>query len=1498
MASNYVISSGQHVSNVTLSDGDRLFIESGASAERTIFGTGSIEVVLVGGSASSELFGVSGGVIASGIQSNALLTSTNEIDANGRAGVATNNTVVGGIIVAVSGGTTLSNTITQSGRSLVLSGSLASGNDLTLGGLEVVSAGGFAKNEIVSDGGELDAYGSETILSQILVNGGFVYLENGVHATSNTVVGDGNVSVTNGSVVSATTVSHGGQMQALSGGTLLSNTVATTAIIGAAEGGILSGNTAGPGGQLQVSSGGFASGNFISGNLSVEVVSSGGTAVGATVVSAGQLQVSAGGYSENDTIIGSNTLEFAYSGGTVAHETLLSGAQLQVFSNAKASGDVLRDSGTFEVVYSGGVAVGETVYAGAELDARGSGALVSGATASGGVLWAGSGGVLSGNILYSGASLQIESGSFSYGNTLNSGSYENLTGSSIARGETVLDGANVKALDAGSRIEGATVSKGGILAAKNGGVADGNSLSGGQLEIGPGGLASNNIFVGSDVDYSSSQQGEWVQSGGTVSHETFLSSAALRVDAGGSASDIQINGAEINLVSGGTVDTAHLSSDSLIIVGQNAVLKNTEIASGTELIIQSPASFLNDTIDIGAKVGVGVDAGVTTMFSGNKLIIQGNNGSQTLTINGNGDEFFLQPVAGEDGIFTLEEGTPCYCRGTLIATARGDIPVEALRIGDQVATASNGYRPVRWIGRRSYSGQFANGNRDVLPVVFRRGSLGNGLPRQDLSVSPLHAMYLDGVLIPAVLLVNGTSIVQAEKMDEVSYFHIELESHDIVFANGAYSETFVDDDSRGMFHNADEYAALYPNAVKQPAVYCAPRVEEGAQLENIRKTLAGLYAAAPIKDAPLEGFLDTVTRSRLSGWARNPKDSAPVCLQILDCGRVIGEVVANKPRPDVGTECGFVFDVPAGLSPLERHVLEVRRVEDHTSVGNVPWMLDQLPQAPVQAVVVSGAGKPLDGCLDEVTRDRVAGWAWNPKTPDEPVALQILDNGQLIASVLANGLRPDVKATGRNVRCGFDILLPGGLSPFTRHVIEVRGESDGTLLAAPTVIEPVTVFDDTFEQAVSRAVAAATDQKGQEHILSFLMGQVEKLSQAHAQKESGKADRELAASRRRRGLKVETSKVTKRVLVVDALRPRTDHDAGSCAIVSHMKAFQKLGYDVSFVAADQMADTGRGPVLSGVTVMAAPFYVSLEDLLRKQADSFDVVYLHRQDIASRYIALVRRYQRRARVVYSVADLHFVRLARQAQVLSEPALLAKAQSVQQAECAAARQADAVITHSMDEATLLRRDVASVNVHVVPWAVEPRKRVPGFAKRHGVVFVGNYTHTPNVDAARWLVEEIMPLVWAQDSSIGCTLVGAGMTEEVASLARKGVTVRGHVADLTSVFDAARLSVAPLRFGAGIKGKVLDSFAAALPCVMTGVAAEGLGLNNDLSQLVGRNAQELADSIVRIHNNAENQKHLARAAWTYVREHNAPKVVESALQSALEQKMKVYQVQKRAG
>ncbi|MFT8505487.1 Hint domain-containing protein [Acetobacter sp.] len=945
---------------------------------------------------------------------------------------------------------------------------------------------------------------------------------------------------------------------------------------------------------------------------------------------------------------------------------------------------------------------------------------------------------------------------------------------------------------------------------------------------------------------------------------------------------------DYSATNGAALSNVSLTSGQTAAVHSGSTASGITVGDGSRLALYAGSTASGISLASGAKIDLPEMAwssdATATLTDASTLTVTSGSSTYTISLDGSyGADFFSLAADGSGGTMLLAEGTPCYCRGTLILTDRGEVPVETLQIGDLVQTATNGLRPIRWIGRRSYSGTFANGNRDILPVVFRRGSLGHGLPHQDLSVSPLHAMYLDGVLVPAVLLVNGSTIVQAERMDEVAYFHVELEQHDIIIANGTQSETFVDDHSRGMFHNAGEYDVLYPDAGTVAARYCAPRVEEGAQLEGIRRRLnpAARKSAAL---APLEGYLDVATHRHVRGWARVPGSERPVRLQIVDNGVVLGEVLADRMRDDVGSACGFYFDIPGGLSAVERHVLEIRRADDHALLGHCPWMMDQAAQQPRQAIVATVPAVPLDGCIDIATRNRIAGWVCNSAAPDEAVTLQIVDNGAVLASVVANGRRPDVARTGRPVLCGFDVLLPGGLSPMTRHVLEIRRSSDGALLGEPQVIEPANAFDADMSRSVARAVAAAAEDQDGDQVLSFLLAQVEKLRQARSDAASGTATATFDAALRRRGLSTKGSVTRKRALVIDGQHPDEKRDAGSQAILSHMAALEALGYDVCFVAADQMDRTFPLDGLPGVTVLGQPFFASVEDVLRRQANSFDVVYLHREDIATRYMALVRRNQRRARVLYSVADLHFLRLARQAAVQGRPELMAQANQIRVAEYRAALQADAVLTHSEAEAAQLRKDLPQANVHVVPWAIPAQSG--SSVRRNGVVFVGNYAHAPNTDAARWLVDEIMPAVWAADPTICCTLVGADMPESLHALADERIRVLGHAQDLGAVLAGHRLSVAPLRFGAGIKGKVIESLASGLPCVMTPVAAEGLALPDALEDLVHGDATALAARIVALHNSADLSG-LVEAGQAFADEGFSSRAVTTALELALSER-----------
>ena len=193
----------------------------------------------------------------------------------------------------------------------------------------------------------------------------------------------------------------------------------------------------------------------------------------------------------------------------------------------------------------------------------------------------------------------------------------------------------------------------------------------------------------------------------------------------------------------------------------------------------------------------------------------------------------------------------CFLEGTRIFGLNGDIPVETMNRGDRLITKSGAMRPVRWVGRRTIDSQRHPRPETVWPVRIERGAIDDGLPERTLYLSPDHAIYLDGCLVPAKALVNGRSIVQEQRRN-FTYYHIELETHDILLAEGLPTESYLDTGNRRFFESDDDAMTLHPDFAQtmRETRSCAPFVESGPMLAAIRARIDARLPAAEITTDP------------------------------------------------------------------------------------------------------------------------------------------------------------------------------------------------------------------------------------------------------------------------------------------------------------------------------------------------------------------------------------------------------------------------------------------------------------------------------------------------------------------------------------------------------------------------------------------------------------------------------------------------------------------------
>jgi GT2 family glycosyltransferase/glycosyltransferase involved in cell wall biosynthesis len=326
----------------------------------------------------------------------------------------------------------------------------------------------------------------------------------------------------------------------------------------------------------------------------------------------------------------------------------------------------------------------------------------------------------------------------------------------------------------------------------------------------------------------------------------------------------------------------------------------------------------------------------------------------------------------------------------------------------------------------------------------------------------------------------------------------------------------------------------------------------------------------------------------------------------------------------------------------------------------------------------------------------------------------------------------------------------------------------------------------------------------------------------------------------------------KNILVIDHHLPMSDKDAGSVRMFHILNILHQLGHRVTFVP-DNLANIspyGHELQKRGIEIIYHPYFKKVRDYLISHGPEFDAVVLSRCDFARKHIADTRLYAQRSRIIFDTVDLHFLRTDREAQITNNPETREKARQHEELEYDLIDQADETWVVSSVEQKLLHEARPDKSIEIVPTIVEvPGSKTP-FALRRDWLFIGGFQHTPNIDAVLFFAKDIYPLVSEHLRDSKFYIIGDKVPPEVAALACERIVVAGLQRDVRPFFDSVKLSVAPLRFGAGVKGKINQSMAFGVPVVATSLAIEGMELQDREDILVADKPEDFARALVELY------------------------------------------------
>jgi glycosyltransferase involved in cell wall biosynthesis len=273
--------------------------------------------------------------------------------------------------------------------------------------------------------------------------------------------------------------------------------------------------------------------------------------------------------------------------------------------------------------------------------------------------------------------------------------------------------------------------------------------------------------------------------------------------------------------------------------------------------------------------------------------------------------------------------------------------------------------------------------------------------------------------------------------------------------------------------------------------------------------------------------------------------------------------------------------------------------------------------------------------------------------------------------------------------------------------------------------------------------------------------------------------------------------------------------------------------------------------------------------IQKYGQYIDIAVLSRPDISIHYIDILRSCSR-SKIVYLPIDLHFLRIQREARVKGDPDLLKEADEWRAIEFDLIRKSDMTWVFSTAEKEVLEKEIPDAKAEVSPWIQVPHAAGKDFSEKQGLVFIAGFAHPPNEDGILWFAKEVFPSVANKIPGIKLTILGSNPTDKVLSLNSDSIRVIGFVKDPSPYFSDARVFISPLRFGAGLKGKILNAISYGLPVVSSSIGTEGMGLEDERDVLVADHAEEFAEKVARVYQDEGLWRRLSENGLSFLRRH----------------------------